>query len=187
MSVDWMIEHYKDPIRDTNYADIICQLQASYNDYTIINKVDAIPGLYLGNWKAAMDLETLNAHNIKGVVQVTASFVPPFKGIVGYYHIPIPDNPNIVRMTKYFDDAFNFIDNWLDCEYNVLIHCDAGVSRTGAFAIGYIMHDLNVTLKRAHIIAMMSRRCINAEHWFPQLECYEHDCVIEDVSTLFKV
>lgn len=56
--------------------------------------------------------------------------------------LDIEDKPNS-PLNKHFDETFEFIDKNLK-EGNVLVHCQAGVSRSASVVIAYIIRKFKV-------------------------------------------
>jgi protein-tyrosine phosphatase len=48
-----------------------------------------------------------------------------------------------------FDEAVDFIKNGIDSEEAVLVHCNAGVSRSPSFVIAYFMKELSMSFDDA--------------------------------------
>lgn len=60
-------------------------------------------------------------------------------------------------LTQHFEEAYQFIDENLRAKRNVLVNCHAGVSRSAAIVISYIMKKLGLNFEAAFEI-VKSRR-----------------------------
>eukprot|EP00049_Salpingoeca_infusionum_P007413 m.120424 g.120424 ORF g.120424 m.120424 type:complete len:424 (-) comp13688_c0_seq3:271-1542(-) len=107
--------------------------------------------LYLGAARDAESLETLRANNITHVLNLTRD-VPNFfasKQNISYQQIPIEDGFQ-QNIPQYFSLAFEFIDMARSRGEGILVHCKAGISRSAAFVIAYVMQHKGVSLDEAY-------------------------------------
>ena len=141
---------------------------------TIIPYEKGLGGLYLGSLEGANDEQQMKNLNIQGVVSIIEQF--PFKFleyITNHQHFEIGDN-ELARVGDCFTDAFDFIDQLREKGLNVLIHCHAGVSRSGTITLAYLMRKNGWTVKEAVDYAKKKRGCIMpAPIFLRQLELYE--------------
>ncbi|RNA19378.1 dual specificity phosphatase 19-like [Brachionus plicatilis] len=102
-----------------------------------MNKI--IPGLYLGDDFVARKREILSEYKITHVLNLTINIPNKFEPEISYLKINILDSER-QDIQKYFDDTFEFIDNALKNKKNsVLVHCNAGISRSASFVIAYLI------------------------------------------------
>jgi dual specificity MAP kinase phosphatase len=99
---------------------------------------EIIPGLFLGSFKIAKNLNKIQELEIKGIINVTMDKLEYHNIDINYLQIPINDNFD-VNIIDYFLEAHKFIDEHLSRGENVLVHCQAGVSRSATIVISYIM------------------------------------------------
>lgn len=86
----------------------------------------------------AADLPILREHNITHVVNVATSVLNSYPKHFKYLSLAILDWPSAdIRM--YFDEALTFMRGAVENGGRVLVHCNAGVSRSTTLAIAYIM------------------------------------------------
>jgi len=95
--------------------------------------------LYLGDVRSCRDRDALKAVGITHIVNVTKDLNDEFREDFQYYRIPMWDDFR-KDIKKHFKDAFSFIDRALKDNGTVFIHCQAGISRSSTFVIGYLMH-----------------------------------------------
>ncbi|XP_044741243.1 dual specificity protein phosphatase 10-like [Chrysoperla carnea] len=109
-----------------------------------------LPFLYLGNGKDAADLECLQKLGTTCVLNVTSQ-LPGYhetRGIT-YKQIPATDSGH-QNLKQYFEEAFDFIEDARKRGASVLIHCQAGVSRSATIAIAYIMKHKQLSMIEAY-------------------------------------
>jgi protein-tyrosine phosphatase len=60
-----------------------------------------------------------------------------------------------------FDEVFDFIQEARSNSLNVLIHCQAGISRSATFMIGYVMRTMKLKHTEAYDLVWQCRECID--------------------------
>jgi len=117
------------------------------------------PFLFLGNMKDASDAEALSRLGIDHVLNVTA--VNPAYDMaetITYKQLQAADN-GYQNLKQYFEEAFDFIDLARSRGGAVLIHCQAGVSRSPTIAVAYLIKQFPMSLVDAYKF-VKSRRSI---------------------------
>ncbi|KAJ6654248.1 hypothetical protein lerEdw1_007345 [Lerista edwardsae] len=110
-----------------------------------------LPFLFLGNERDAQDLERMLSLNVGHVLNVT-THLPLYhadSGRLCYKRLPATDN-NRQDLRKYFEEAFEFIEEAHQSGKGVLIHCQAGVSRSATIVIAYLMKHTLMTMGDAY-------------------------------------
>ncbi|XP_055036468.2 uncharacterized protein [Misgurnus anguillicaudatus] len=110
-----------------------------------------LPFLFLGNERDAQDLDLLLRLNIGFVVNVT-THLPLYHldtGLVRYKRLPATDNSK-QNLRQYFEEVFEFIEEARQCGRGVLVHCQAGVSRSATIVIAYLMKHTLMTMTDAY-------------------------------------
>ncbi|RWS25988.1 dual specificity protein phosphatase 10-like isoform X2 [Leptotrombidium deliense] len=99
-----------------------------------------LPFLYLGNAKDALDCEVLHKLGITYILNVTTHLPTPLcpHGSIRNKRLPLIDSDQ-QNVKQYFKEAFEFIDEAERSGSNILIHCEAGISRSPTIAIAYLM------------------------------------------------
>jgi len=117
------------------------------------------PFLFLGNLKDASDNEGLRRLGIDHVLNVTAT-AAGYKTApdIRYKQLIASDN-GYQNLKQYFDEAFEFIDSARLGGGAVLIHCQAGVSRSPTIAVAYLIKHSPMTMVEAYKF-VKSRRSI---------------------------
>lgn len=109
-----------------------------------------LPFLYLGNSKDAADLSCLQGLGTTCVLNVTSQ-LPGYHEECGitYKQIPATDSGH-QNLKQYFEEAFEFIEEARKSGSRVLVHCQAGVSRSATIAIAYIMKYNQMSMVEAY-------------------------------------
>nr|XP_027196526.1 uncharacterized serine-rich protein C215.13-like [Dermatophagoides pteronyssinus] len=77
-----------------------------------------------------------------------------------YKWLPASDNYQ-QNLKQYFEEAFHFIDEARQKGHRVLVHCQAGISRSATITIAYIMRHLYMTLSEAYSYVKSRRPIIS--------------------------
>lgn len=111
---------------------------------------EIIPGLFLGNRNAAgidhrfnktsqeVIRQFLQLHHITHIICLSNHQEPIYPKDFTYKLIPIEDY-SCIDISAYFDTTFELIEHVLTSGKGILVHCDAGVSRSASIVIAYLM------------------------------------------------
>ncbi|XP_018427609.1 PREDICTED: dual specificity protein phosphatase 10 [Nanorana parkeri] len=136
-----------------------------------------LPFLFLGNEHDAQDLEKMQRMNIGYIVNVT-THLPLYhyeKGTFNYKRLPATDS-NKQNLRQYFEEAFEFIEEAHQCGKGLLIHCQAGVSRSATIVIAYLMKHTRMTMTDAYKFVKGKRPIISPNlNFMGQLLEFEED------------
>ena len=111
-----------------------------------IDITEIIPHLFISNWFASNNLNLLKELDIKAVITVEKSKKPTQvldyyrKNNIEFLQIPIDDSTN-ENIYNFFDTSYDFIDKNISQGKNVLVHCFAGISRSSAIVINYMIRN----------------------------------------------
>lgn len=112
--------------------------------------VQIVPFLFLGNEENSLDLDSLERHNIRYVLNVTHNLANKFEGHgLKYMKIPIEDHWS-QNLASFFPQAIAFIDEARQKRVGVLVHCLAGVSRSVTVTLAYLMQKHKLPLNEAY-------------------------------------
>ncbi|XP_053101322.1 dual specificity protein phosphatase 15 [Hemicordylus capensis] len=135
-----------------------------------MNKV--LPGLYLGNFIDAKDLDQLSRHKITHIVSIHESPQPHIPGIT-YLRIALPDTPE-ANIKKHFKECIHFIHSCRLRGGNCLVHCLAGISRSTTIVLVYVMAVTQLSWQEALEAVKAVRPVANPNPGFrQQLKEYE--------------
>ncbi|MEQ2197484.1 hypothetical protein XENOCAPTIV_030129, partial [Xenoophorus captivus] len=99
----------------------------------------------------------------------------PTKGRYDYKWIPVEDSP-MADISSHFQEAIEFIDQVKQSGGNVLVHCEAGISRSPTICMAYIMRTQKLRLDEAFEIIKQRRAVISPNFSFMgQLLQYESE------------
>ncbi|KAJ7341049.1 hypothetical protein JRQ81_004727 [Phrynocephalus forsythii] len=136
-----------------------------------------LPFLFLGNEHDAQDLEKMQRLNIGYIINVT-THLPLYhyeKGLFNYKRLPATDS-NKQNLRQYFEEAFEFIEEAHQCGKGLLIHCQAGVSRSATIVIAYLMKHTRMTMTDAYKFVKGKRPIISPNlNFMGQLLEFEED------------
>uniref|UniRef100_A0A8C5E9W3 Serine/threonine/tyrosine-interacting protein n=1 Tax=Gouania willdenowi TaxID=441366 RepID=A0A8C5E9W3_GOUWI len=143
-------------------------------------KHEIVPGLFLGPYSAALKskLPILEGHGITHIVcvrqDIEANFIKPnFPHTLRYLVLDIADNP-VENIIRFFPSTKEFIDGCFATEGKVLVHGNAGISRSAALVIAYLMETFGMKYREAFSHVQERRFCINPNVGFVhQLQEYE--------------
>ena len=98
-----------------------------------------LPRLYLSDDIIARNLDQLKQKRITHILNLTTNIPNKFEPEISYLKLTIFDFES-QNIAQYFDEATHFIDEALKNEKNiVLVHCNAGISRSASFVIAYLI------------------------------------------------
>lgn len=98
-----------------------------------------LPRLYISDDIAARNKRLLDEKKITHILNLTTNIPNKFEPDITYMKLNIFDFEN-QNIDQYFDSAFQFIENaFKEPKNSVLVHCNAGISRSSSFIIAYLM------------------------------------------------
>lgn len=130
--------------------------------------------IYIGNMCGALDEKALVKNRIKTVVHLMDYRFRKIDGVKQFtLSIEDSENQNLLSSFAIFDKIIE-----LHQKENIFIHCQHGVSRTGAFAVYYLIKHKNIRYDDALRMAINIRDCINPNPGFRkqlvQIDNYIH-------------
>lgn len=125
-----------------------------------------VEGVYISDCGTASSLEVLQAHGITHVISLGRfdehlAYYVQYDSIT-YMPIFVDDDPD-VSIHTHFDSCVDFMKN-----KRVLVHCYAGVSRSVAIVLVYLMRVYNMKYDTAMTTIVRRRPCINVNEGFLQ-------------------
>ncbi|VDM35305.1 unnamed protein product [Hydatigera taeniaeformis] len=128
--------------------------------------------LYLGNARDSRDAQMMKERSITHVINATREQSNFFEGSgkVEYLRIPVDDN-STADLMPYFKPAINFIDEAMRSGGRVLVHCQAGVSRSPSLVLAYLVAHSSLTVLEAFALVNHLRSAIGPSfHFLGQVE-----------------
>lgn len=129
--------------------------------------------MYLGNFIAAQDEKFHEEKKIKYILTVASGLNIRVKDkSIEHKVIEAYDLPSF-NLGKFFDEAYSWIDSRLG-KGNMLIHCAAGVSRSSATIIAYLIKKKGMSFETALDYVKEKRKIVCPNDGFrKQLKDYE--------------
>uniref|UniRef100_A0A8D0HRF3 Dual specificity phosphatase 21 n=1 Tax=Sphenodon punctatus TaxID=8508 RepID=A0A8D0HRF3_SPHPU len=123
--------------------------------------------LYLSNGTAANNKLFLYANQITTVINVSVEVVNTFYPNINYIHVPVTDTPES-RLYEFFDPIADRIHTVDITQGRTLVHCVAGISRSSALCLAYLMKYHAMSLVNAHAWLKSCRPIIRPNSGFWQ-------------------
>ncbi|XP_029377347.1 dual specificity protein phosphatase 19-like [Echeneis naucrates] len=131
------------------------------------------PFLLLASQDAAHDIDTLQRHQVTHVLNVAYGVNNLFPDQLLYKTLQILDVPD-TDITSYLGECSSFIDLAREQGGVVLVHCNAGVSRSASIVIGYLMLRESLPFDDAYSQVKLARPSIRPNPGFyQQLQSYK--------------
>jgi len=135
-----------------------------------------LPNLFLSSEKAVNE-ENVKQNNIKANVdlsklRVVERRIKDSKKIKCLI-IDVNDDPKQAAiLQRNLSNIFKFIKNEINNNHNVVVNCQAGISRSATVVIGYIMHTQRLSYDQAYNIVKKRRPIINPNKGFVNMLKY---------------
>jgi len=132
-------------------------------------------GLYLSGEAPVSNFELLKRYNINIIINVTTHVKNLFPEDFEYHNIPIKDVGD-VNIKQFFLQTYEIIEKAKKEGKNVLVHCQAGISRSATIVIAYLIKKENMSLVDALSYVSSKRNCVCPNFGFyVQLLSYEKE------------
>uniref|UniRef100_A0A8C5RU54 protein-tyrosine-phosphatase n=1 Tax=Laticauda laticaudata TaxID=8630 RepID=A0A8C5RU54_LATLA len=137
--------------------------------------VEILPFLYLGSAYHASKCEFLANLNITALLNVSRKSSEPFTNQFCYKWIPVEDS-HTADISSHFQEAIEFIDCTRRAGGKILVHCEAGISRSPTICMAYLMKTRKFRLEEAFDYIKQRRSLISPNFSFMgQLLQYESE------------
>ncbi len=148
---------YKSVKCPSNYSDVALELGGHISQI--------VDGLYLGDICAAHSLPTMKKHKIDSIVNMCINCPNKLEADIETKHLGIRDavDENLMSVLHL---AIEYIDKQIEFGRRVFIHCKAGVSRSGAVTVAYIMYKNRWPYDKALEYVRASRAIVNPNKGF---------------------
>uniref|UniRef100_A0A7S0VW28 Protein-tyrosine-phosphatase n=1 Tax=Hemiselmis tepida TaxID=464990 RepID=A0A7S0VW28_9CRYP len=122
---------------------------------------EILPSVFLGPYGAAKDREALTAKGVTHVLIVRSTLErrldPKFPDELKYHIVEVPEGPT-ENLILYFTECNKCIQQALADGGKILVHCNAGLSRSAAVVCAYVMESMWMPYNEA-IQHVQCRRC----------------------------
>uniref|UniRef100_A0A8C0UNJ4 protein-tyrosine-phosphatase n=1 Tax=Cyanistes caeruleus TaxID=156563 RepID=A0A8C0UNJ4_CYACU len=137
--------------------------------------VEILPFLYLGSAYHASKCEFLANLHITALLNVSRKSSDSFKDQYCYKWIPVEDS-HTADISSHFQEAIDFIDYVRRAGGKILVHCEAGISRSPTICMAYLMKTKKLRLDEAFDYIKQRRSLISPNFGFMgQLLQYESE------------
>ena len=163
---------------DEDFPPVTSPVPVKQSDIDFCSISEIIPGLFLGSSRDAEDMNILQKHQIKTIINISTTIPCHFEHdkSLEYHRLPCHDSAN-QNILQYFDTTFEFIKQRLPTN-NILVHCQGGVSRSPSFVIGYLMKFHSKTFDEAYNLVKNQRNIINPNlNFLGQLTQYQQNLI----------
>ncbi len=131
-----------------------------------------IDNIYVGSIYDAYNIEKLEEEGITNVISAVAGFDNIYDSTINHLNLTLIDN-NQQDILRYFEISNHFIEQILEKNEKILVHCICGVSRSVTLVCAYMIKKYNYTVKEALEIIKKNRNVANPnENFINQLEEY---------------
>ena len=134
-----------------------------------------VDNLYLGDFRAADDLDILKQNNITHIINCAFNLPNKFPNDIIYKRLDLRDEPDqdIIKQMK---EAYKYIKE--NNDKNIFVHCVFGKSRSASVIIFYIMNEQKIDFNSAKEIVKSKRDIVNPNIGFQnQLNSYYEECI----------
>uniref|UniRef100_A0A336LWW1 CSON015638 protein n=1 Tax=Culicoides sonorensis TaxID=179676 RepID=A0A336LWW1_CULSO len=144
-------------------------ISTSAHGYVVDTKPDKIPasiieGLFLGS-QDCVDITVLTVHHITNILSIGVEVDINFPRSIKRKFIECLDLPTTI-IHDILNEACSFIDQVLKKGQKLLVHCNAGVSRSSTIIIGYLILYKNMNFCDAYSLVKSKRECIRPNDGF---------------------
>ncbi|KAL4668387.1 hypothetical protein H8957_011230 [Semnopithecus entellus] len=137
--------------------------------------VEILPFLYLGSAYHASKCEFLANLHITALLNVSRRTSEACTTHLHYKWIPVEDS-HTADISSHFQEAIDFIDCVREKGGKVLVHCEAGISRSPTICMAYLMKTKQFRLKEAFDYIKQRRSMVSPNFGFMgQLLQYESE------------
>lgn len=137
--------------------------------------------LFIGDFAGTYSKE-VTKHGLTDIVTMTKKKPTSIDGL-NYFYFPIDDSPD-KDASVYFKQTREAIDERLQNEGKVFVHCNAGVSRSATIVISYLCYKLGEKPEEALKILRQSRPVVfpNSGFWQQLQREYDPDFVVPETA-----
>jgi protein-tyrosine phosphatase len=128
------------------FGRVLSNLKYYYN--TTFSADEVFPNIYIGDLSSSLNQSELKKHGITTILSVYNGSYDVYPKDFNYKIVNINDD-NWVNIYEHFNDCVKFIDDAVQKDEKVLVHCQRGVSRSVSMVIAYLISKQNYTYDTA--------------------------------------
>ncbi|XP_053204645.1 serine/threonine/tyrosine-interacting protein B-like [Panonychus citri] len=147
------------------------------------DRQEIVPGIYLGPYSSATrsKINELHQDGITHIICVRdeseSKFIKPnFPGQIQYMVLNISDN-FFQAIIPFFSQVKDFINDCLNKHGKVLVHGNAGISRSASLVISYLMDVSELSYPHALALVQSKRYCVHPNPNF-QRQLLEYEPIL---------
>ncbi|CAH1783950.1 unnamed protein product [Owenia fusiformis] len=145
---------------------------------------EILPWLYLGSAYHSAQKQQLLDFGITAILNVSNTISPKYPESFDYHRVPVDDTAN-ANIKGWFPEAIKFIEEVRSNAGRVLVHCQAGISRSATVCIAYIMQTKQHVLEEAFDYVRSCRNVINPNlNFMRQLMEFEQELFKADLQDI---
>jgi len=126
-----------------------------------------IDGLYIGSQDSAVNLSELNQYKITHILNVATGIENAFPQQYKYLNIQLLDLPE-TNIRQVFQQTNQFIQQAIDNNGHILVHCNAGISRSASIVLAYLLGMHFMKYEDAYQLLKTARPVIRPNNGFVQ-------------------
>lgn len=165
-----LCEFYSSSKIDSPHSSTAISPNVDFQNYPMTHIID---GLFIGSESNAKNLDELSSERIQHIVNVTPNVPAYHSDHFHYYNIPAEDTQK-QNLLDHFDHVYKFIHRAITNNEKVLVHCVAGISRSPAIVISFLMRYAKMTMNDAYEFVKRKRSIVSPNlNFMGQLLQYE--------------
>jgi len=144
------------------------------------NPVEILDFLYLGSAAHSAQKDILDRLGITSIMNVSRNIPNSFEDSFEYKTIPVDDTYS-ADISQWFNEAIEFIDAVRESGGRVLVHCQAGISRSATICLAYLISRMKYKLDEAYEYVKKRRSVISPNfNFMGQLLSWESENGAQD-------
>jgi len=113
--------------------------------------------LFLGSMQSLGQLEDLETLGVDQVISVLHEAPPDLEGRFTHHWVEAVDQEG-QNLMQHFEQTFEWIEESMNENHGVLVHCMQGMSRSATIVAAYLMRKLKIKSEEARKLVRESRR-----------------------------
>ena len=141
----------------------------SLTPYTVDNyreiAVEIVPGLFLSGFGVACNEKLLTAMKVDTIINLVKGLPNKFPSKINYINFSLKDDGDLGN-GQILTDVISSIEDNLDKNKRVLVHCRKGISRSPAAIIGFLIKHKGFKMDQAFEFVRSKKRDIDPNFGF---------------------